>query len=54
MDQEATESEDRENNARDGKIERVVERFTFHSHGVHSFAEVEPAAVSVVSFRDFR
>ena len=54
MDQEATKREDRENNARDGEIERVVERFAFHSHSVHNFAEVEPAAVSVVSFRDFR
>ena len=50
MDQEATEGENRENDARDGNVKRVVERFAFHLYGIFNLTEVEPATVSMVSF----
>lgn len=50
MDQEATKGKNRENDARDGHVKRVVERFAFHSYDIFNLAEVEPATVSMVSF----
>ena len=50
MNQEATKGKNRENDARDGNVERVVERFAFHFYGIFNLAEVKPATVSMVSF----
>ena len=50
MDQEATKGKNRENDARDGNVERVVERFAFHFYSIFNLAEVKPATVSMVIF----
>jgi len=53
VNQETTESQDGQDNTGDGQIERVVQRFAFHSQRVDNFTEVEFAAISVISFRYF-
>ena len=50
MNQEATKGKNRENDARDGYVKRVVERFALHFYSIFNLAEVKPATVSMVCF----
>lgn len=50
MNQEATKGKNRENDARDGYVKCVVERFAFHFYGIFNLTEVKPATVSMISF----